>query len=555
MLQFIANVMDKNKLYFFITISLIIINSILESFFYISLIPILSHFNQPIIHNSLINSFINTLTDHVTIHWIFAFYILFGLIIFISNYYKTKVTNIIQTRFINNISQRVFQSIINLPYNTFIQTPKANYTHYLVDETNKMSLGVNFIILLFSTCGLLLIQFGLAFMLNFKLTLLIIVISGISIFFINKLNRYAKQNGRLLLLNRQKLHFNVEQILNSRPEISIYHHENQTTEKYLIEQNNLNQTLIKSHSFISLVNNLSKFFAIIILCIMFYSAIYIFKLDLTIITVLVLIFMRIFPQLNSISSTILNLNHITPSFNKLHSLIKPINTNINPIQCEFKQSITFNNVDYHIDHKQILSNISFNIKSGTTTLICGETGSGKSSIINLLTGLIPQTDGLITIDGINIDQCVYSWQQQIAYVSTSCALFNLSIKDNLTFFTPANNTEIMDVLKMVRLDKMINQLPEGLNTIIGDNGIKLSNGERQRLVLARAILRNPRVLILDEATSMLDEQTEIIIHNTLNKLYAKMTLIIVSHRIHTMQNINQIITIDKGVIKDVRYPK
>jgi len=197
----------------------------------------------------------------------------------------------------------------------------------------------------------------------------------------------------------------------------------------------------------------------------------------------------------------------------------------------------------------ILEDINLNIKNGTTIGLIGESGIGKTTLINIILGLIRPTEGSIRVDGIDIFQNVNSWQSQIGYVPQNIYLSDDTIKKNIAFALPDEKIDNVAVSKAVanaKLDNLVKNLNNGLDTKIGEFGDRISGGQRQRIAIARALYRDPKVFILDECTNSLDTETEKQIIDEVNSLKGKKTIIMIAHRLSTLKNCDYIYKIDKG---------
>lgn len=215
-----------------------------------------------------------------------------------------------------------------------------------------------------------------------------------------------------------------------------------------------------------------------------------------------------------------------------------------------KGNVHFSRVSFKYQTSETLNleNMTFSVKAGETIAIVGRSGGGKSTLVSLLPRFY-DANGEILIDGINIrDLPLKILRQQIAIVSQQVTLFNDTIARNIAYGQEASVPEIVNAAKSAYALDFIERLPQGLDTVIGENGVRLSGGQRQRIAIARAILKNAPILILDEATSALDTESERYIQAALEKLMAKCTTLVIAHRLSTIENADRIIVVDKGRI-------
>ena len=205
------------------------------------------------------------------------------------------------------------------------------------------------------------------------------------------------------------------------------------------------------------------------------------------------------------------------------------------------------------DRTPVLNGFSLSVKPGETVALVGESGSGKSTVLNLVIGFNKIDSGEFKIDGIDADKInMRSYRKFISVVPQNSILFSGTIKENITYGRKNVTKEMLDyAVKAARLESVIEKLPDGINTVVGEHGAKLSGGQRQRISIARAIIRNPRVIIFDEATSALDSATEKEIQTAIENLTADRTTFIVAHRLSTIKNADKIAVMDGG--KCVEY--
>ena len=217
-----------------------------------------------------------------------------------------------------------------------------------------------------------------------------------------------------------------------------------------------------------------------------------------------------------------------------------------------RSSVVFENVTFTFpsNSEPALKEVSFEMKKGTTTAIVGPSGSGKSTLADLVMRFHDPNMGNIKIDGIDLREFqVSSWRQSIAMVSQDTFLFNTSVRENIAYGSPkATDTQIIEAAKQAYAYEFIQDLPHGFDTILGDRGTRLSGGQRQRIAIARAILRDPDILILDEATSALDTNSERIVQKALEKVSCDRTVLVIAHRLSTVEKADNIVVLCNGSV-------
>lgn len=217
---------------------------------------------------------------------------------------------------------------------------------------------------------------------------------------------------------------------------------------------------------------------------------------------------------------------------------------------DFAGHLKFENVNLKYGDKEVLNNISFDLPPGKKLAIMGATGSGKTSIVNLIGRFYDCTAGKVTIDGLDVkDYKLKMLRKQLGYVAQETFLFSDTITENISFGNP--DTAMDDVItasSIAQAHKFITQMPAGYETIVGERGIGLSGGEKQRIAIARALLKKPQILILDDATSSVDMETEFLIQTSLANVMKRKTTIVIAHRISSVKDADEIIVIDKGMI-------
>ena len=217
----------------------------------------------------------------------------------------------------------------------------------------------------------------------------------------------------------------------------------------------------------------------------------------------------------------------------------------------FNSTIELHNISfkYDLSNKLALENICLQIPRRSSIGIVGPSGSGKTTLIDIILGLLETTEGEVRIDGENIAQNLSSWQKQIGYIPQHIYLSDDTIRCNVAFGIAEekiNDDMVWDALRMAQLDDFVKKLPEELETRVGERGARLSGGQRQRIGIARALFHNPALLIMDEATASLDNETERAFIQAIEKLSDEKTMIVIAHRLSTVENCNKILLLKDG---------
>jgi subfamily B ATP-binding cassette protein MsbA len=218
-----------------------------------------------------------------------------------------------------------------------------------------------------------------------------------------------------------------------------------------------------------------------------------------------------------------------------------------------KGDISFKNVSFSYEEgTEVIHNITFQAKKGSMTALVGTSGSGKSTIAGMAASFLNPQSGKITIDGIDLSKVkLSSYRKKLGVVLQDDFLFEGTIKQNILFSNPkASNEELMEAIKSANVHEFTDRFDDGIETLIGERGVKLSGGQRQRITIARAIIANPRILILDEATSNLDNESESLIQESLKKLMSGRTTFVIAHRLSTIRQADQILVIEDGNIAE-----
>ncbi|MGD0029921.1 ABC transporter ATP-binding protein [Paenibacillus illinoisensis] len=477
----------------------------------------------------------------------------------------------IQQQFIRTLRQETYRAIIMAKWSFFLQKRKSDFNHILTTELARVSQGTNLILQMAASLIFTAIQIGLAFWLSAKLTAIVLVFGLLLFFVLKKFVQRAKQIGDQTSELSQHYYNGITEHFNGIKDIK----SNMLEESHIgwfenickrIERNVIQFSQLNSGT--QLIHRVSS---AVIIAAFIYLSLRVLAVPPASLLLIILIFSRLWPRFTSIQSNLEYISSMLPAFQLVRKLQAETNLSreisssttdtrasnrniekeIHPIQpLELMRSIECINVNYRYEGSSAysLEHVSASIPAKGMTAIVGKSGAGKSTLIDLIMGLVRPESGQILIDGVPLsEEQLLAWRSSIGYVSQDPFLFHTSIRENLRLVDPnASEEQMWQALQFSSSAAFVRKLPHGLDTMIGDRGIRLSGGERQRLVLARAMLRNPSVLILDEATSALDSENEQHIHEALERLKGHVTIIVIAHRLSTIRTADRVIVLEEG---------
>ena len=555
--------LDTNfKKRFFLLLIFILIATFLEMLSISLLIPIISlFFDGGFFVKQFITKFnINFFKDFLDINYILIFFVIFFFfktiyLIFVSHFQINLIFS-----FFTELLNRLFKKYILENYQFHINNKTPELVRNLMGEVHKVAVGylgaiTNIILESIIIGGILLLLFVLQP--NFTVGVIIFVgffIFGALFFLKKKISTTATEQQNYSYLN---LKYALE-ALGGIKEIKVANAENKVCEEY--EKNSI--LLKDTNYFLAMLNSLPKLIIEFFIIILVFSILLLLKYfnyspeaTLSYLTILIAAFIRIYPSISKISVAFININFYKPSVELLFKQIvfkkksNKIDDQVNKLK--LNNSIKVKNISFSYPGSQnlILDNVTFEIKKGEKIGIMGETGSGKSTLVNIIVGLLsPNIDGSVEVDGANIHANSKGWFEQIGYVPQNVFLNNSSIKNNIVFYkSPIEDKKIIEAIKGAQLEKFLLSENNNLNFTIGDDGKNLSGGQRQRVGIARALYKDPDLLIFDESTSSLDEKTEKNFLDIVNNIKNK-TIIIISHKKNTLKNCDKIFYLNKGKI-------
>ncbi|MBL0690836.1 MAG: ABC transporter ATP-binding protein [SAR324 cluster bacterium] len=453
---------------------------------------------------------------------------------------------------------QLMSSIMRQPFefhlrNGFSSIEKSlNSTEKLRPKLEYISLFTTEIFLLSSLMGLLII-------INYYVSL---GFTSLSFFLVWAIYKFQKNNADKLGRQRSILFKKISHIklqaISGIKEIRLLARENYFINKY----NQFNRQAMKIDSMSLIFSTLPKilletiFVGIFIILLLVLIKLNKADVIIPLVGTYALVAIRALPSLSRISYYAIYLKHLHSVEKSSHSLaLTPIkkDVSLSTNQLSFQNSIKITNLSYRYDNasQNVLNNVNLTINKGDVVGFMGETGAGKSTLIDIIIGLLAPQKGLVAVDGIDIQTNLKSWYTKIGYVPQAIYLSDNSILQNIAIGLEDDEIDrdkVIESLKKAQAWGFVSSLPEKINTLIGERGIKLSGGQRQRLGVARSLYNNPEILFMDEATSALDQETETAVIKAINSLSRKKTILVVAHRLSTLRYCDKIYQLKGGII-------
>ncbi len=481
--------------------------------------------------------------------------ILKNVFLFLSIYFITPIRNAV----INDMRTRMFAKILGLPIGYFNDQKKGDIMSRLTNDLVDVETSVvNLLETLFREPVTILLFFIYMIILSPSLTLFLVLFLPVSGLIIGRIGRSLKKQSTRVQEKLGDILSTIEETLGGMRIIKAFNAEKKQFNKLSTQNDDLfiiKNSANRRRDAASPVSEVLGVFAIV--CVLWFGGRLVLRnsfLDPGDFIAYIVIFSQVIQPLKSLSSAFYNIRKGSASIERIEHLIDEdvaIKEIADPVEmAEFKSNIEFKNVSFYYDDKMILEDINLKIEKGKMIAIVGSSGAGKSTLVDLVPRFHDVTKGELLIDGINIkNYSLESVRNHMGIVTQEAILFNDTIANNIALgMDDPERSQVEHAAKIANANNFILQKENGYETNIGERGNKLSGGEKQRTTIARAVLKNPPILILDEATSSLDTESERLVQDAINNLMSNRTSIVIAHRLSTVKNADEIIVLGKGRI-------
>jgi len=486
---------------------------------------------------------------------ILIFIILKNIFLYLSTYVLTPIRNLV----VNDMRTNMYRKILVLPIGYFNDQKKGDIMSRLTNDLSDVETSsVNLLETLFREPVTIILFFAYMIILSPQLTFFLILFLPVAGLIIGRIGRSLKKQSTQVQEKLGMILSTIDETLGGIRVIKAFNAEKKQFKKFDNQNNELLILKNRANRRRDLASPVSEVLGIAaVVCVLWYGGRLVLRntfLDPGDFLAYILIFSQVIQPLKSLSAASYNIRKGAASVERIEHLIHEdvsIKEIAKPIILEsFKDSIEFKNVSFSYEDKIILDNVNLKIEKGKTIALVGSSGAGKSTLVDLVPRFHDTVKGELLIDGINVkNYSLQSLRHQMGIVTQEPILFNDTIANNISLGTDyANEGQIINAAKIANAHNFILQKEEGYDTNIGERGNKLSGGEKQRVTIARAVLKNPPILILDEATSSLDTESERLVQDAINNLMQSRTSIVIAHRLSTIRHADEIIVLQRGKI-------
>jgi len=462
---------------------------------------------------------------------------------------------------VRDVRDSLYQKAMQLPLSYYTNERKGDLMSRMNSDVGEIEIAVvSMLELIYREPIAIVINVGALFYWSPELTLFSFALLPISAFVISRISKSLRRTAKEGQEQMGSLFSALDESLGGIRIIKAFNAGPQMIKSFGSINLRHQQLITKTFRKRDLSPPLNEFLAVVVMiCIVWYGGTMILDNEANSLTGeefigFILVFSQLLRPIQGISTSVANINKAKASLERINEVLeadeKIMEVDPPVLLDDFKSAVTYKNVSFSYNEEPVLKNIDLTIEKGKTLAIVGESGSGKSTLADLLPRFYDVTSGTILFDNTDIKECsLKDLRDHIGIVSQESILFNTTVKENIAFGMP--NASIEDIIKAAKIanaHEFISDLEAGYDTNIGERGNKLSGGQKQRISIARAILKNPPILILDEATSALDTESEKLVQEALENLMKERTSIIIAHRLSTVKNADEIIVLSKGEI-------
>ena len=477
---------------------------------------------------------------------------------YLALYFMAPVRNGI----IYDLRKQIFEKYIDLPLSFYSTEKKGDLMNRMTSDVQEIEWSIlNTIEAIFKAPLIIVGSLTFMILVSPQLTLFVLVLIGFTAFIIGGISKTLKRSSSEVQTRLGRISSILEETLGGLRIIKGFNAQEYQSEKLEKDNADYRNILTRLLWRRDLSSPLSEFLGIVVVSmLLWYGSALVFDKVLTpdLFFAFIFAFFQVIEPAKSFSSAYYNIQKGLAAVDRVDNLLNTPNPIVDPekplTDISFERKIKFEKVSFKYDNADTaaLDQIDITINKGEVVALVGSSGAGKSTFVDLLPRFFDVSSGSIRIDGNDIrSYTLYDLRSLFGIVSQEAILFNDTIKNNILFGAEATDEQIDEAARIANVSEFVNEMPDKYQSNIGDRGMKLSGGQRQRLTIARAVLRNPPIMILDEATSALDSESELLVQDALEKLMKNRTTVVIAHRLSTIRNADKIVVLDKGRIVEM----
>lgn len=457
-----------------------------------------------------------------------------------------------------NLRQELYHTVSTARWEQLAAGKQTDTIDLFTAQCSQVSQGVSMIIALLSSVVTAFVSLGIALWLSLPVTVFVLFFGCGFAWVFRHLMKESKRYGDEMIRINRVMYSELYSQLRSIKEVRSYGVQKEHAdffEEISRSSKAAKLKFMRQQAFPSMLYSIA---AAGMIAVIFLICVLLFHMDTARLMVLVYVFTRLWPVFSGFINKIAAIQTTIPAYEKLMEALGTLSVEksgqVQTAPIPFEKEIEFRNVcfAYQGSGESVLHNVNFTLKKGSITALMGRSGAGKTTIADLLMGFLEPTSGEILIDGIKLsDENLPGWRHNLGYIPQEPLILNATVRENLQRFHPAaTQAEMEKALKKAYIWDVVENLPQGIDTVLGDGGIRLSGGERQRIVLARVLLGNPRLIVMDEATSAMDYESEMAVRNAIRDLNEQVTILIIAHRLATVRTAKYGLVLENGKITE-----
>jgi ATP-binding cassette subfamily C protein len=561
MLYLIKRIWQEQPLRLSLSVVALAVAGLLEGLALAAVVPLLQLVQaggQPVVPSGRLGTAIGSVLAFLHLPFTLPLLLLMILVVLVSSQLITLAQQKLlwgsTARFEAALRIRLYRAIFHADWPFFVAHKSTDLNAALMNEASRGGQAYGALVQMIGTLIMVAVYLVLALLLSWQMTLIIGAAAVVIVTLLRVRVKRGSEYGEAITQKSMGMWHEAGEHINAAKTVKAYDVEEQTIGRF--------QTLAERFTRLQYLNSMNQAWVrfiyesigVVAVFLGIYVAVTYFGISMSALVVFLMVFYRVSPRISGIQALQTQALSLIPGLVLTDRITAEAATMVeysgDTRVGRLQRSLALDDVSFGYGDKPILRHVSLGVPAGKTVGLVGASGSGKTTIVDLILGLMQPDSGAVVVDGENLASLnVHDWRAGVGYVAQDSSFFHDTIAENVRFgFPGATREDVEEACRMAFAEEFVLAMPEGYDTMIGDRGVKVSGGQRQRLALARALVRKPELLILDEATSALDAESEGKIQRAVDRLAESITIIIVTHRLATVRNADVIHVLEHGVL-------